>query len=100
MADRSDGAQAFEKQTGHKVTLQFGAVGVTRKRLATDPPDVVIMSDVAIDESIKQAALLAGSRTDIARTGMGVGVRDGAPRLPGIESGHGALPRRTRARRA
>jgi molybdate transport system substrate-binding protein len=73
-------AQAFEKQTGHKVSLAFGTVGVTRKRLATDPADVVIMSDVAIDESIKQDTLVAGSRTDIARTGMGVGVRDGAPK--------------------
>jgi len=52
-------AQAFERATGHKVSLQFGTVGVTRKRLATDPADVVIMSDVAIDESIKQDALVA-----------------------------------------
>jgi molybdate transport system substrate-binding protein len=73
-------AQAFEKETGHKVSLVFGTVGVTRKRLATDPADVVIMSEVAIDESIKQDSLVAGSRTDIARTGMGVGVRDGAAR--------------------
>ena len=81
-------AQAFEKETGHKVSLQFGTVGVTRKRLATDPADVVIMSDVAIDESIKQDTLVAGSRTDIARTGMGVGVRDGAPK-PDITTADG-----------
>ena len=37
------------------------------------------MSDVAIDESIKQDRIVSGSRTDIARTGMGVGVRDGTP---------------------
>ena len=73
-------AQAFEKDTGHKVSLAFGTVGVTRQRLAAEPADVVIMSDVAIDESIKQDRIVSGSRTDIARTGMGVGVRDGAPR--------------------
>lgn len=72
-------AQAFEKETGHKVSLAFGTVGVTRQRLATEPADVVIMSDVAIDESIKQDRIVSGTRTDIARTGMGVGVRDGAP---------------------
>ena len=72
-------AQAFEKETGHKVALAFGTVGVTRQRLAADPADVVIMSDVAIDESIKQDRIVSGSRTDIARTGMGVGVRDGTP---------------------
>jgi len=78
-------AQAFEKETGHKVSLAFGTVGATRQRLATEPADVVIMSDVAIDESIKQNHLVPGSRTDIARTGMGVGVRDGAPK-PDISS--------------
>jgi molybdate transport system substrate-binding protein len=73
-------AQAFEKQTGHTVALEFGTVGVTRQRLAAGPADVVIMTDVAIDETSKAGGVVAGSRTDIARTGMGVGVRDGAPR--------------------
>ena len=73
-------AQAFEKQTGHTVALAFGTVGVTRKRLAEEPADVVILTDVAIDESSAQGAVVAGSRSDIARTGMGVGVRDGAPK--------------------
>jgi len=73
-------AQAFEKDTGHTVTLAFGTVGVTRKRLAEEPADVVIMTDVAIDESSAQGAVVAGSRNDIARTGMGVGVREGAPK--------------------
>jgi ABC-type molybdate transport system substrate-binding protein len=63
-------AQAFEKESGHKVTLAFATVGVTRKRLAEEPADVVIMSDVAIDEASAQGAVVAGSRTDIARTGM------------------------------
>jgi len=73
-------AGAFEKETGHKVSLAFGTVGVTRQRLTAEPADVVIMSDVAIDESIKQDRVLSGTRTDIARTGIGVGVRDGAPK--------------------
>jgi molybdate transport system substrate-binding protein len=73
-------AQAFAKDTGHTVTLAFGTVGVTRKRLAEEPADVVIMTDVAIDESSAQGAVVAGSRNDIARTGMGVGVREGAPK--------------------
>jgi molybdate transport system substrate-binding protein len=76
----TDLAQAFEEQTGHKVTLAFGTVGVTRKRLAEEPADVVIMTDVAVDESAAQGAVVAGSRADIARTGMGVGVREGAPK--------------------
>jgi molybdate transport system substrate-binding protein len=35
-------AQAFEKETGHKVSLAFGTAGVTRQRLASEPADVVI----------------------------------------------------------
>jgi molybdate transport system substrate-binding protein len=73
-------AQAFEKETGHKVSMAFGTAGVTRQRLANESADVVILTDVGIDETIKQGGIVAGTRTDIARTGIGVGVRDGAPR--------------------
>ena len=38
------------------------------------------MTDVAIDDAIRDGRVVAGSRTDLARTGMGVGVREGAPR--------------------
>ena len=76
----TDLAQAFEQQTGHKVALAFGTAGQTRKRLAEEPADVVILTDVAIDESAAQGSVVEGSRIDIGRTGMGVGVRDGAPK--------------------
>ena len=78
-------ARAYEKETGNTVTLTFGTVGVVRQKMAAEPADVVIMTDVAVDESARQGTVVAGSRTDIARTGMGVGVRDGAPR-PDISS--------------
>lgn len=78
-------AQAFEKETGHKVSLAFGTAGVTRQRLANEAADVAILTDVGIDETIKQGGIVAGTRTDIARTGVGVGVRDGAP-MPDIST--------------
>ena len=73
-------AQAFEKETGHKVSLAFGTAGVTRQRLASEPADVVILTDAGIDATIKEGGIVAGTRADIGRSGMGVGVRDGAPR--------------------
>jgi molybdate transport system substrate-binding protein len=74
-------AQAFQQETGHTVMLSFGTVGVTRGKLASgEPVDVVIMTDVAIDDASKQGAVVPGSRADLARTGMGVGVRAGAPK--------------------
>jgi molybdate transport system substrate-binding protein len=74
-------AQAFQQETGHTVTLSFGTVGVTRGKLASaEPVDVVIMTDAAIDDAASQGSVVPGSRADLARTGMGLGVREGAPR--------------------
>jgi molybdate transport system substrate-binding protein len=73
-------ARAYEKETGNTVTLTFGTVGVVRQKLASEPADVVIMSDTALDDAIAKGGVAAGSRTDLARTGMGVAVREGAPR--------------------
>jgi molybdate transport system substrate-binding protein len=73
-------AEDFRRETGHTVTFTFGTVGVIRQKLGSgEAADVVIMTDVATDEMVRQGALAEGSRTDIARTGIGVGVRDGAP---------------------
>src|SRR5438128_1833974 len=71
---------AFEKDSGHKLSASFATVGVTRQKLAAEPADVVIMTDVAIDEAIRQGSVVAGTRNDIARAGVGVGVKEGAPR--------------------
>ena len=82
-------AEAFKKETGHTVTLTFGTVGQMRQKLASgEPTDVVIMTDVAIDQAAGPGGVVPGSRTDLARTGMGIGVRDGAPR-PDISTPEG-----------
>src|ERR1700737_4511527 len=74
-------SEAFRQETGHTVALSFGTVGVTRAKIASgEPVDVVIMTGAAGDDVIREGALVAGSRADLARTGMGVGVREGAPR--------------------
>ena len=78
-------AKVYEKETGHTLVLTFGPIGVVRQKLASDPADVVIMSDTALDDTIANGGVVAGSRIDIARTGMGVGVREGAAR-PDISS--------------
>ncbi len=77
----SELAQAFRQETGHSVSLSFATVGVNRQKLTSgEPADVVILTDVAIDETIAAGLVVAGSRADIARTGMGLAVREGAPR--------------------
>jgi len=77
----TDLAEEFRRETGHTVALAFGTVGAIRQKLtAGESADVVIMSDVAIDEMTRQGAVIPGTRTDIARTGMGIAVREGAPK--------------------
>ena len=78
-------AEDFAKESGHSVKATFGTVGVVRQKLAAEPADVVIGSDTVLEDLIKQGAVVAGTRTDIARAGVGVGVREGAPK-PDISS--------------
>jgi len=74
-------AAAFEKETGHTVKLTFGTVGVIKAKLAeATPVDVVIMTDEAMRDMTRQGAVVEGSWTPIGRTGIGVAVRDGAPK--------------------
>lgn len=69
----------FTRETGHTLALTTGTVGQLRdKILAGEAADVVVMSDTAIDQLIGQGHLARGSRVDIARTGIGVAVREGA----------------------
>ncbi|HKC96376.1 MAG TPA: substrate-binding domain-containing protein [Methylomirabilota bacterium] len=77
----SDLAVAFEKETGHTVKLTFGTVGVIKSKLASaDPADVAIMTDTALDEMTRQGVVRQGTWAMVGRTGIGVGVRDGAPK--------------------
>jgi len=77
----TDFAAAFEKETGHTVKLTFGTVGVIKAKLASaDPADVAIMTDVALDEMTRQGVVRQGTWVEVGRTGIGVGVRDGAPK--------------------
>ena len=70
----------FTRETGHTLALTTGTVGQLRdKILAGEAADVMVMSDTAIDQLIGQGHLARGSRVDVARTGMGVAVREGAP---------------------
>jgi molybdate transport system substrate-binding protein len=74
-------AAAFEKETGTPVKLTFGTVGVIKAQLAAAAPaDVAIMTEEAMREMARQGAVVEGSWIAIGRTGIGVAVRDGAPK--------------------
>ena len=66
----------FEKATGHKVTTVFTGTLDANKRLAAgESYDLLIMASGSIDEHIKSGKVAAGSRVDLAKSGVGVGVQ-------------------------
>src|SRR5262249_56283748 len=70
----------FEKASGHKVTTVFtGTLDANRRLAAGETYDLLIMSAPSIDEHIKAAKLVPASRVDLAKSGVGVGVKAGAP---------------------
>ncbi len=74
----------FEKATGHKVTIDWGGtVDIVKRVGGGEVADIVIIPAARIDDFVGQRVLV--SRTDLARSGVGVAVRAGAPR-PDISS--------------
>jgi molybdate transport system substrate-binding protein len=69
----------FEKTTGHKVTLDNDTVGALVKRIeGGEAFDVAILSPAAID-SLTKAGKIAPGAPALARVGVGVVVKAGAP---------------------
>jgi molybdate transport system substrate-binding protein len=76
----------FEAATGHKVTTLFtGTLDADKRIAAGEQYDLLIMADTSIDHHTKGGKVMQGSRVDLARSGVGVGVKAGAPK-PDISS--------------
>jgi molybdate transport system substrate-binding protein len=76
----------FERTTGHKVKIIVDLGPAFKRQIdAGETFDVVISSPALIDELIKGGKVIAGTRTNFARFGLGVEVRAGAPK-PDISS--------------
>jgi molybdate transport system substrate-binding protein len=76
----------FEKATGHKVVLDNGTVGqLTRRVEGGEAFDVLVLNPRGIDDFIKKGKIAEGSRANLAKVGVGVMVKEGAPK-PDISS--------------
>ena len=72
-------AEAFQRESGHTVTLAFATAGEVEKRLvAGEAVDLVVVTDIAAEKLIGQGLVPQGARSIIARVGVGIGVREGA----------------------
>ena len=76
----------FERATGNKVSLHFEVNADVQKKIeAGEAFDVAVLNPPVIDALSKEAKIVAGSRADIGRAGLGVAVRQGSPK-PDISS--------------
>lgn len=77
---------AFEKSSGHRVTTTWGGTeGVAKRVSSGEVVDIIIIAAPNIDKLILEGKLVAGSRADFAKSGVGIAVRTCLPR-PDISS--------------
>jgi molybdate transport system substrate-binding protein len=71
----------FESSSGHKVSLRFvGGPTVKREVEGGGAYDLVIAPPEVIEDLIKAGKVAKGTRAEIARAGVGLAVRAGAPK--------------------
>jgi molybdate transport system substrate-binding protein len=71
----------YEKATGNKVVVDNGTVGQLQKRVDDGEAfDVLVLSPKGIDDYIKSGKIAAGSNARVGKVGVGVMVKEGAPK--------------------
>ena len=71
---------SFERGSGHTVRVSYGpSGGIARRFIGGEPADVIVIDSGALGDLIRQGKVLPGP-TAIARTGIGICVRKGAPK--------------------
>jgi molybdate transport system substrate-binding protein len=74
-------APDLERTTGHRAAYTFAVVGDIQQRLqAGEPADVVLLPVPLIDTLEKAGKIRSGSRRLLARVGIAVVIREGAPK--------------------
>jgi molybdate transport system substrate-binding protein len=82
----ADIARAYERETGTAVAIEsVGGVDAAKRVQAGEAFDVVVLASDAIDKLVAAGKVVDGSKADVARSGVAVAVRAGAPR-PSIDS--------------
>ena len=79
--------ESFEKSSGHKVTVNFGTMGLIQEELAKgERADVLIVASEVADELQKRNVITGESRKALAKVGVGVAVNEKVASLPDIST--------------
>ena len=71
----------FERASGHKVIIAYDTANIMAGRVGRgEPVDLAILTPALLDELAKAGRTVAGSNVTLARSGVGIAVRAGAPR--------------------
>jgi molybdate transport system substrate-binding protein len=71
----------IEHSVGRKLAAQFNSSKNLRDKIQSGKPfDAAILTTDVLDDLIQQGKIMPATRAEISRTGMGVGVRAGAPK--------------------
>jgi molybdate transport system substrate-binding protein len=82
-------APKFEAASGHKLVITYGSTNPLKARIEKGEAfDLTLLGENAIDDLIKQGKLAAPTRTIVARSGLGLAIRKGAPK-PDISTTEG-----------
>jgi molybdate transport system substrate-binding protein len=77
----SDLAPAYEKLTGHTVTVKFEQAAALNAMINSGAQaDIAALQPEQVDDLIKQGKMVAGTKTNFAQAGVGVAVKTGASR--------------------
>src|SRR4029453_882817 len=72
---------SFEAATGHKILVTYGLAAVLRTSVLDGASaDVLVLTSSTIDDLVKGGKVVAATKTDVARSGVGMGVKAGAPK--------------------
>ena len=71
----------FERASGTTPAITWGSTATLMGEIGKGASgDLAILSDEAIDDLIRQGRIISGSRVDLARSAIGIAVRQGAPK--------------------
>jgi molybdate transport system substrate-binding protein len=75
----------FERATSHRVVTLATSSGIREESIQSrigrgEAVDVVILPDAALDGLIKESRIVVASRVPLARSGIGMAVKAGAPK--------------------